>query len=61
MTFSEHYEGEFGSRAVHVGLNPDPTTGAVIPAISLSTTFAQSAAGVHKVMMCAIGFGEARN
>ncbi|KAJ8663170.1 hypothetical protein O0I10_001347 [Lichtheimia ornata] len=48
MTFSEHYEGEFGSRAVHVGLNPDPTTGAVIPAISLSTTFAQSAAGVHK-------------
>lgn len=27
----------------------DPVTGAVIPALSLSTTFKQEAAGVHKV------------
>lgn len=32
----------FSTRAVHVGSEPDPHTGAVIPAISLSTTFAQS-------------------
>ncbi|KAI8591445.1 Cys/Met metabolism PLP-dependent enzyme-domain-containing protein [Geranomyces variabilis] len=38
----------FGTRAVHAGQEPDPITGAVIPALSLSTTFAQSAAGVHK-------------
>lgn len=35
----------FATRAVHVGSEPDPTTGAVIPAISLSTTFAQTAPG----------------
>ncbi|KAH8837665.1 cystathionine gamma-lyase cys3 [Pyricularia oryzae] len=33
----------FATRAVHAGSSPDPTTGAVIPAISLSTTFRQSA------------------
>ncbi|KAJ3158256.1 hypothetical protein HDU86_002965 [Geranomyces michiganensis] len=38
----------FGTRAVHAGQDPDPITGAVIPALSLSTTFAQSSAGVHK-------------
>ncbi|KAI9337059.1 Cys/Met metabolism PLP-dependent enzyme-domain-containing protein [Zopfochytrium polystomum] len=38
----------FGSRAIHAGQAPDPVTGAVIPPISLSTTFAQEAAGVHK-------------
>lgn len=32
----------FGTLAVHAGSQADPTTGAVIPAISLSTTFAQS-------------------
>lgn len=37
----------FGTRAIHVGQEPDPNTGAVIPAISLSTTYKQSAIGVH--------------
>lgn len=40
----------FGTRAIHAGQEPDPTTGAVIPPLSLSTTFKQSAAGVHKVL-----------
>ena len=31
----------FGTRAVHVGSEPDPNTGAIIPAISLSTTYKQ--------------------
>ncbi|KAH3675133.1 hypothetical protein WICMUC_002789 [Wickerhamomyces mucosus] len=35
----------FSTRAVHVGSHPDPTTGAVIPPISLSTTFAQTYPG----------------
>ncbi|SJK96836.1 related to CYS3-cystathionine gamma-lyase [Armillaria ostoyae] len=38
----------FSTLAIHVGSEPDPTTGAVIPPISLSTTFAQSSVGVHK-------------
>lgn len=41
----ENYK--FATRAIHVGQDPDPVTGAVIPSISLATTFKQSAAGVH--------------
>eukprot|EP00128_Syssomonas_multiformis_P012406 Colp12_sorted_trinity150504_noHs@25171 len=37
----------FGTLAVHAGQDPDPVTGAVVPAISLSTTFKQSSPGVH--------------
>jgi len=47
-TLSEEDFG-FSTRAVHVGQEPDPVTGAVIPSISLSTTFKQSAAGVNTV------------
>jgi len=39
----------FGTRAIHVGSDPDPNTGAVIPAISLSTTYKQEGVGNHKV------------
>jgi cystathionine gamma-lyase len=38
----------FGTRAVHIGSDPDPSTGAVIPAISLSTTYKQHGVGNHK-------------
>jgi cystathionine gamma-synthase len=38
----------FETRALHAGQAPDPTTGAVVPPISLSTTFAQEAVGDHK-------------
>ncbi|GMM37962.1 cystathionine gamma-lyase [Saccharomycopsis crataegensis] len=40
MTATQSYK--FGTKAIHVGSEPDPSTGAVIPAISLSTTFAQT-------------------
>ncbi|KAJ3382865.1 hypothetical protein HDU92_004534 [Lobulomyces angularis] len=41
-----NYEGlGFGTKAIHAGQEPDVATGAVIPAISLSTTFAQTSAG----------------
>lgn len=39
----------FGTRAVHIGSEPDASTGAVIPAISLSTTYKQYGVGNHKV------------
>mmetsp|Transcript_11354 Transcript_11354/g.18991 ORF Transcript_11354/g.18991 Transcript_11354/m.18991 type:complete len:394 (-) Transcript_11354:39-1220(-) len=35
----------FSTKALHVGSNPDPHTGAVIPALSLSSTFAQKSPG----------------
>lgn len=38
----------FETRAVHVGQEPDPTTGAVVVPITLSTTFAQDAVGAHR-------------
>ncbi|CAK5268400.1 unnamed protein product, partial [Mycena citricolor] len=38
----------FATRAVHVGSEPDSHTGAVIPPISLSTTFKQDGVGIHK-------------
>jgi len=39
----------FGTRAIHVGSAANEETGAVIPPISLSTTYKQAAIGVHKV------------
>ncbi|KAL1965985.1 hypothetical protein VTN77DRAFT_4925 [Rasamsonia byssochlamydoides] len=38
-------EQRFGTLAVHAGAHQDPTTGAVIAPISLSTTFAQTGVG----------------
>jgi cystathionine beta-lyase/cystathionine gamma-synthase len=35
----------FETRTVHVGADPDPVTGAVVPAIQMSTTFKQDAVG----------------
>lgn len=42
-----HAQTGFGTRAVHAGQDPDPVTGAVIPPISLSTTFKQHGAGEY--------------
>ena len=38
----------FATRAIHVGQDPDPTTGAVIVPIYQTSTYAQSEVGVHK-------------
>lgn len=40
-------EAGFETRAIHAGQDPDPVTGAVVPPVSFSTTFAQSAPGEH--------------
>lgn len=41
-------EWGFGTRAIHVGQSPDPLTGAVIPPIYQTSTFAQESPGKHK-------------
>jgi cystathionine gamma-lyase len=38
----------FGTRAIHAGQEPDPVTGAVMTPIYYTSTYAQSAPGVHK-------------
>ena len=37
----------FETRAIHAGQDPDPFTGAVVPPISISTTFAQQGVARH--------------
>ena len=43
MTDSSNHK--FRTRAIHVGQNTDPATGAVIPPVYLASTFVQAAAG----------------
>ncbi|HTK15135.1 MAG TPA: aminotransferase class I/II-fold pyridoxal phosphate-dependent enzyme, partial [Acidimicrobiia bacterium] len=43
-----HTGDAFETRAIHAGQDPDPATGAVVPPISLATTFAQHAVGKHQ-------------
>ena len=38
----------FGTRAIHAGQTPDPTTGAVMQPIYATSTYVQSSPGVHK-------------
>lgn len=42
--------GEFGfaTRAIHAGQEPDPTTGAIMTPLYLSSTYVQASPGVHK-------------
>ena len=39
---------QFGTKAIHGGQHPDPTTGAVMPPIYQTSTYAQAAPGDHK-------------
>jgi len=47
---SKHSGGKqgFGTRAIHAGQAPDPTTGAIMPPISVSSTYVQESPGKHK-------------
>jgi len=38
----------FATRAIHAGQEPDPSTGAIMTPIYMSSTFVQSSPGVHK-------------
>ncbi len=39
---------KFETKVIHSGLEPDPSTGAIIPPIYQTSTYVQSAPGVHK-------------
>ncbi len=41
-------KGKFSTRAVHAGQKPDPSTGAVMTPVYLTSTYVQEAPGVHK-------------
>lgn len=45
---STHDKMNFGTKAIHGGQHPDPTTGAVMPPIYQTSTYAQAAPGDHK-------------
>ncbi|MBL7807212.1 MAG: PLP-dependent transferase, partial [Saprospiraceae bacterium] len=38
---------KFATKAIHAGIDPDPSTGAVMTPIFQTSTYAQSAPGVH--------------
>ncbi|WP_018607253.1 trans-sulfuration enzyme family protein [Uliginosibacterium gangwonense] len=38
----------FGTRVIHAGQHPDPSTGAIMPPIYATSTFVQESPGVHK-------------
>ena len=46
MSIDKHLK--FGTRAVHGGQEPDPLTGAVMTPIYQTSTYAQSAPGIHR-------------
>lgn len=39
---------KFGTKAIHAGLEPDPTTGAIMTPIYQTSTYVQQGIGVHK-------------
>jgi len=41
---------KFSTKAIHVGQEPDPTTGAVMTPIYQTATYAQTGMSEHKVM-----------
>jgi cystathionine beta-lyase/cystathionine gamma-synthase len=47
MSTKKHKAG-FATRAIHVGQEPDPSTGAVAPAIFATSTYVQEEIGKHK-------------
>ena len=46
--FEQQSTWGFETAAIHAGQEPDPVTGAVVPPISLSTTFQQAQVGQHR-------------
>ncbi len=48
MTHSTDTKLKFATQCIHAGQAPDPSTGAVMPPIYTTSTYAQSSPGVHK-------------
>jgi cystathionine beta-lyase/cystathionine gamma-synthase len=51
----------FATTAIHVGQDPDPTTGATVPPIYATSTFTQAAPGEHKGYAYARGSNPTRD
>ena len=45
---SEQADLRFATKAIHVGQEPDPTSGATVPPIHVTTTYTQALPGQHK-------------
>ncbi|MBU2091532.1 MAG: PLP-dependent aspartate aminotransferase family protein [Alphaproteobacteria bacterium] len=48
MTQNKTNRAGFGTRAIHAGQEPDPTTGAIMVPIYATSTYVQESPGVHK-------------
>jgi cystathionine beta-lyase/cystathionine gamma-synthase len=46
--FDDDLNKGFGTRAIHAGQRPDPTTGAIMPPIYQTSTYVQQGLGEHK-------------
>ena len=52
---------KFGTKAVHAGVEPDPTTGSIMTPIYQTTTYVQESPGKHKGYAYARGANPTRN
>ncbi|MDH4089582.1 MAG: cystathionine gamma-synthase [Cyclobacteriaceae bacterium] len=52
---------KFGTKAVHAGVEPDPTTGAIMTPIYQTTTYVQESPAMHKGYAYARGANPTRN
>ena len=52
---------KFGTKAIHAGVEPDPSTGAIMTPIYQTSTFAQEYPGKHKGYAYARGKNPTRN
>ncbi len=48
LTIFEKQEMKFGTKALHAGIAPDPSTGAIMTPIYQTSTYVQEDSGVHK-------------
>lgn len=48
MTSNHNTKHGFATRAIHAGQTPDPTTGAIMTPVYLTSTYVQESPGVHK-------------
>jgi cystathionine gamma-lyase len=58
---SKFYAMKFGTKAVHAGVEPDPTTGAIMTPIFQTSTYVQEAPAKHKGYAYARGANPTRN
>ncbi len=57
---TQHNRLDFNTRVIHAGQAPDPLTGAVMPPIYQTSTFAQESPGVHQGYVYARGHNPTR-